>query len=218
MIFKSKKFRFVTCGLWVTACCLAVVACKQEVADRGTDGGIISNTLPSNVIVIRTALVRKIINHKGKNEATVDEIRRYDLNLTDDPEYKNSKEWSVFEEGKRSSEYNERFRSLLKSLSDEKYVMSLGNRIDGAGTDQPDLLFILPDIEENFCKALLRSVLNIKYNAVVDVPEHISGLNLSSYSKMVDYGAIVTIPENPSPIGCLKSQGKFYYYQILYEL
>lgn len=211
---------FVTGWLYLSMASQTVSTVKE------TSTPIISSNISANVSsIFSTALVRKIIKNKGKNKATLEEIRQYDFNFPGTRGYKNSEEWSIFE---NSPDYNIKSieghlrQVVLSSITDYgDYIITLSNRIDGVGDEKPELLFILPNFKRRACEAI-----NIKSNKInkhnfdeIEIPILEHPPNLSPHWQIVSEKEIDTLPRNLSPsIGCFEADGVYYYYQVIYEL
>lgn len=201
---------------------------SQAEGPKETSGFIPCAQLPLCVGIFRTAFVRKIVTKKGINEVTIEETRQYDFNFPSSSEYKNSKEWSIFDsnffQNKKEFEgYYTRteahYKSVIDSVSDNgRYVITLSNRIEGVGTEKPELLFILPSVKKDLCEGTIRKANDVKLSEAITIPTLDDPPNLLPLSETVNDEIIVTLPKNATPVlGCVEAAGEYYYYQIIYE-
>ena len=225
----NKKTRLVACGLWLVACGLWLVACKQE--GRAETSSKTSLMMPcaqlsSCVSGLRSSLVRKIIENNGSDKISLEEIRKYDFNFPDSVNYKNSKQFSIFY-GSSSSDFykkqNQTFQSMIKESSNNgEIIYTIANRVNGLGTEAPELVAIIPNFKEQFCQKIMNDAEGIRsLKDKARIPRIDNSPNLLPHSEMVNEKDIITLPhilkQRDWDSGCFEAQGKYYYFYTLYS-
>ena len=183
--------------------------------------------LPSCVSFIKTALVRKIIDSKSGDKISLEEIQKYDLNFPGSVKYKDSKEWSIFY-GFSSLELSKETQHLQSMVSassnDGKLIFTISNRVEGLGTEAPELMAIIPNFKEIYCQKVMQDLSGIQSTTEkVLIPKINEPPNLLPHPEIVAKESIVTLPrilkgtKRDWDSGCFNAQGKYYYFYTLYS-
>lgn len=213
---KNRKFRLVACGLCLIAFGIGLVACKQEgkaEISNKTSRLMPCTQLPSCIASLKTPLIRKIIDNNGTDKISLEEMRKYDLNFPDSTNYKNSKQFSVFNSYPSPAEINEILTIVEGSSNSGSLIFTVANRVDDLGTDAPELIAIITNFKEDLCLGVNKNGTDTKIPEVIDAP------NILAHPDLPSEGDIRTFPQvlnKNGRSGCFGAQGKYYYYYVLY--
>ncbi len=112
------------------------------------------------------------------------------------------------------------YDSLKPVANTQEFIINLGNRVMGVGTEKTELLAILPDVKDFACKSIHRELERKGLSSAI-IPE-VGVLNLSTDLTEIAENEVVTLPSFAHPnkgnqLGCVKMADKYYYYHILLE-
>lgn len=176
------------------------------------------DTLDSYALALRTALTRKLIVNTGSVNVSFEEIQKYDLNSPESSSYEDSKNWSIFYEYKDHLDFS-KYQSLLDTAAvNGNFFVTLSNRIEGLGTDKPELLVIATNLREAPCKSVIKTAfLDNSISKNIQIPILDMPPNLLPHPQIVSAEKIIELPNNPISRGCVQAGGTYYYYELIKE-
>ena len=161
-----------------------------------------------------------------------DILRKVDYSKPDNCSPKNAG-WCFYEEvGKQYTKDtwagSEITLSDISSVSN--FIFTFGNRIDGLGTDNPELIIIVPDVIEDACEAVIERIETGKNSPnakKVAIPKIKFKPDITIHrgaETQVIEEEIVSLPyieglgqNNDRPMGCIKYEGINYFYHTVFS-
>ena len=205
---------------------LFVVLFENFALDSSTKGiGITDSSASPHTIFsfprsVGTELTRALIKKYGRFEKlNISDVTKFDLNLPDSPDRTGSGDLSIFHDLDKKKlnellELSEIYKLVTKS---GKQIFTLGNRISGLGSDQPELLFFISDVREDVCEAVNKQMLSSSESQHDElIPLLTIKPNLTPYPALPSSEEITTIDYRGYAFGCFKSGETNYFFQVIY--
>lgn len=217
-VFKNRKFWLVAvavavaCGLFAGNYALS----QEENISRGDHDVTLTNyyALRQYVQAIRIPIARMVrtYNLDGKS------LSQIDFSYPDDESYGDKPELEIFNpEGGgvpplTSQEFQHSFARFSKT---PRIIFTLGNKVRNKGSEQSDLIAVIPDIHSEVCQKIQDESHKANMERTSDVVLSIGqNLNLIAFPSEADERDVVVLPYDE---GCIKTPDGYYYYQVLVE-
>lgn len=196
---------------------IMLVACKQESKAQSMESKLINTAVLTHYgPAYATGVARIII----KQKLSIDDVSKIDFSLPGSDSYKKNPEMNIYApEGGQIGALN--YDSLNTVADSQEFIITLGNRVAGVGTEKTELLAILPNVKDFACTWLQKELERKGFSEAISVPE-VDAINLSANLAEVAEDKIVTLPgyipsAKGKQSGCVQSAGKYYYYYVLLE-
>lgn len=228
--FKNRKFRFGVC-LCLILCGLNLVACKQESKAEVQEKFDVSTTTPGNFqsypaavrgTIFRTLTARGMVKTKPFSP-TIEDIRRLSFLMPGEPGYDAHSGWAVFCEKNGGKTMLENFRGKMdKVLPGGRFYITLSNRVEGLGSERPELIAIFPHFPAHLCGKVIGDVFEIPREGLkIPVSDPPNLLSPPAIAEEKNIGAVPLMggwPHKDLVLGCYKDRKDVhYYYQVLFS-
>ncbi len=193
---------------------------------EGSEGSeVVGNQLPSYAAEIRTIANRIFLREKIISETQsspkLEDIKKLDFVRADEAGFGSNPRWEVFNEYNGGEKINKKYHSIIQQSSKiGKYQFTFSNRIDGLGTEQSELLAILPNVNKKVCEGIIRKIYGIPDPTVVmDIPiSRAPNISSQNDEEIISLPAIrLKAWKNEFISGCFQADNIYYYYDVLYS-
>ncbi len=161
-----------------------------------------------NMYQIPFSFQRGIEKVSAKYQLGVDDITKIDFSYPGTDGYEHNAKMNIFHpQGGNVSRYN---IDRLKAISNNThYIFTLGNKIQGQGTGESELMAVLSRVKGDMCNKLAADFAEGGSFAISE-----GEINLTAHPKEISTNEIVTLP---SKYGCIKTANEHFYYHLLME-
>lgn len=141
-----------------------------------------------------------------------DDILLLDFSYPNDASYGDKPQYEVFNPLSGDATPPTQINDIYKKYADNpQIIFTLGNKVEGLGSDKAEIVAIMPRVHEDICESIHKKQVQ---GATLEIPTASSAPNLTPYPTIVDRENIYTLP---SRHGCIKTPSGFYYYRALIE-
>lgn len=192
---------------------MVLVGCKEEEKPKtDTNEGAWPNTIYTFPMEAERVLNKQ--TEPGK-VLSPQELQKYDLELPGTTNYQNSDQYSIFKGHQGLYRLSiSRYEVPIQSSAHGEALFTLSNSVSGFGTDQPDLLWVIKDLNDDACDFLNYE----RSKAGLDISKLSQKPNLTSFPQIDVSDSIVLIDSDGAKTGCIKNGERNYYFYVVYPM